>query len=206
MTGIYLKRLLGALALIIGAGIAGWFIYNQIWPTDEFTRSFRTLFQLTIPIACLVVGWKWVRYQGKGIDEITPPDLKCPELEESVKRASATMGTFLSEVDKGIDGAYIKFPLITPQGLTEHIWAYVHFFRDDHFNVSLANTPIDEQQASEGRRDVPLTEVEDWQIMQPDGKIKGAHSLIALFRYHENHGVTLSPLMKKQKSQLLDAF
>lgn len=206
MTGIYIKRLLGALALITGVGIAGWFVYNQIWPTDEFKRGFRSIFQLAIPIACLVVGWKWVRYQGKGIDEITPPDFKCPELEESVKNAKATMGSFLTEVDKGIDGAYIKFPLLTPQGLTEHIWAYVHFFRDDHFNVSLANTPIDDQQPSEGRRDVPLSEVEDWQIMRPDGKIKGAHSLVALFRYHENHGVKLSPLMKQQKSQLLDAF
>jgi len=47
--------------------------------------------------------------------------------------------------------------------------------------------------------------VEDWQIMQRDGKIKGAYSLIALFRHRENLGGKLTPRMRKQKSQLLDA-
>ena len=89
--------------------------------------------------------------------------------------------------------------------MTEHIWAYVHFYKDDRFNVSLANDPVDAEAESDGRRDVPLDEVEDWQIMQPDGKIRGAFSLIAILEYHENQRHTLSPRMKKQKAQLLDA-
>ena len=108
-------------------------------------------------------------------------------------------------MDKGIDGAYIKFPLKTPQGLIEHIWGYVHFYRDGQFNVTIANDPFDEKQEADGRINIPIDDVEDWQIMQPDGMIKGAYSLIALFKYHEGKGMKLSPLMKKQKAQLLDA-
>ncbi len=204
MLRIWIKRLLGLLALLIGVTLAGWFIYNQIWPTDEFKRGFRSIFQLAAPIACLVVGWKWLRYEGRGIDEITPPDLEFQELEASVQQAREKIGDFIVHVEKGIDGALIKFPLRTKQGLTEHIWAYVHFFRDGRFNVSLANQPMDEQESAEGRRDVMMDEVEDWQILQPDGRIRGAYSLIALFQYHESRGVKLTPLMKKQKSQLLD--
>jgi hypothetical protein len=206
MLSIIIKRIFGVSLLLIGASLGVWFIYNQFWPTDEFKSGFRSVLQLALPFACLIVGWKWMRCEGKGIEEITPPDLNCLEMEASVKAARESMHTFLAEVEKGVDGAFVKFPLQTPQGLTEHIWAYVHFFRDGRFNVSLANDPFDNQMGSEGRRDVPLAEVEDWQIMQPDGNIRGAHSLIALFRHYENRGVKLSPRMKKQKAQLMDAF
>ena len=206
MIRILTKRLFGIIAFLIGLTLGGWFIYNQIWPTEEFESSFYSIFQLAIPIMCLVIGWSWMRYKGKGIEEVIPPDLKCPELDASKERAKATLPEFITEVEKGIDGAYIKFPLKTPQNLTEHIWAYVHFHRDNRFNVSLANEPFDEHQVSEGRRDVPVDEVEDWQIVSSDGAIRGAYSLIAVFQYWERQGRTLSPLMKEQKAQLQSAL
>ena len=202
MIRILLKRLLGVVAFLIGLTLSGWFIYNQIWPTEEFKSSFRSIFQLATPIVFLVVGWKWMRYKGKGIEDVVPPDLKCPELDASKERAKATLSEFITEVEKGIDGAFIKFPLKTPQGMTEHIWAYVPFHRAGCFNVSLANEPIDKQQESDGRLNVAAEDVEDWQIMSPDGSIRGAYSLIALFEYWERQGKPLSPMMKTQKAQL----
>ena len=92
----------------------------------------------------------------------------------------------------------------TPQGLTEHIWGYVHFYRDRQFNVSLANDPIDEKAEKDGRRNIPMDQVEDWQIMKSDGKIRGAYILIALFEYRQREGEPLSPRMKKQKAQLIE--
>ena len=106
--------------------------------------------------------------------------------------------------EQNIDGAYIKFPLATVQGMTEHIWGYVHSFRDGRFNVSLANVPKDPKEPGEGRRDVSVEQIEDWQILQPDGKLKGAYSTIALFRNRQNQGKPLSPKMRKQKALLLD--
>ncbi len=44
-----------------------WFVYNQFWPTEDFKASYRNVFQLIIPIACLAVGWKWFRYKEFGI-------------------------------------------------------------------------------------------------------------------------------------------
>jgi uncharacterized protein YegJ (DUF2314 family) len=152
-----------------------------------------------------VVGIVWLRDPGKGIDEITPPDLTCPELEASVAKARATLPQFLPHVEKGVDGAFVKFPLETAGGRTEHIWGYVHFYKDGRFNVSLANRPRDPREPAEGRRDVLIGQVEDWQIMQPDGRIRGAHSLVALFKYHEARGVKLTPKMRKQKASLVDA-
>jgi uncharacterized protein YegJ (DUF2314 family) len=203
---IIIKRTFGFVAFLFGIAISCWFIFNQFFPTEEFKSGFRSVFQLAVPIACLVVGWNWMRYKGKGIEEVIPPDLKCPELEAATAKAKATLSEFIVEVEKGIDGAYVKFPLKTLQGLTEHIWAYVHFYKDGRFNVSLANAPVDEQESSEGRRDVRAVDVEDWQIMSPDGSIRGAFSLVALFDYWTGQGKRLSPLMKEQKAQLRSAI
>ncbi|MCB1093651.1 MAG: DUF2314 domain-containing protein [Verrucomicrobiae bacterium] len=205
MFAIYLKRLFGGIAFLVGLCLMGWFIYNQFWPTEEFKRGFRSVFQLIVPISCLVVGWKWMRYKGRGIEQVIPPDLKCPELETAAAKARKTLGEFVTEVERGIDGAFIKFPLHTPQGMIEHIWAYVHFYKEGRFNVTLANEPIDDQAESEGRRDVDAEDVEDWQIMEPDGSIRGAYSLTALFQYWEGQGNSLSPLMREQKSKLRSA-
>lgn len=202
---ILLRRVLGVIALTMGTAIWGWFIFNLIHPTREFQRNFYGLFQLAVPTAFLIFGWRWLRYQGPGIEE-TRPDYTCPELTESVGQAQRSLPYFIEQVEKNVDGAFIKFPMKTPSGLTEHIWAYVHSHRDGKFNVSLANTPVSASERDKGRRDVPASEVQDWQIMQKDGRIKGAYSMIALFRNRENQGMKLSPKMQKQKAQLLDAL
>lgn len=203
MLKIWIKRAFGFIAFAIGLTLAGWFIYNQIWPTESFKTGFRSIFQLIPAIACLLVGWTWMRYQGRGIEEITPPDLKCAEVEGATRKAQDSLDLFIAKVEPGIDGAFIKFPIATPQGLTEHIWGYVHFYRDGVFNVSLANQPIEEQQDADGRRNVLRADVEDWQIVNSDGTIHGAYSVIALFEYHEGRGVKLSPKMRAQRAQLL---
>ena len=201
---IWIKKCLGVVALFMGCVIIVWVIYNLFSPTPEFKRSYFGIFQLIIPIGFLIYGWKWIRYKGRGIEQ-TPADFKCQELIESVAHAQKTLPYFVGEVQKNVDGAFIKFSLSTAQGNLEHIWAYVHSYQNGKFNVSLANVPFDKKQSAEGRRDVSSEEVEDWQIMQRDGKIKGAYSLIALFRHRENLGGKLTPRMRKQKSQLLDA-
>lgn len=205
MSGIWIKRLMGGIAFLVGLGLAVWLIYNQIWPTKEYRANAPTsLAQIALPVVCLMVGWKWMRYEGKSITEVSPPDMEDPLLGDWRGEAHFTMGRFLAYVDEGGDGAFIKFPLATPKGLTEHIWGYVHFYKDGAFNVSLANEPVDESQSADGRRNVPMEDVEDWQIVNPDGSITGGYSLMALFRYHEARGLRLTPLMRKEKAQLRD--
>ena len=201
---VWIKRCLGVIALFVGCALIAWFFYNSFSPMPEFKRSHYGGFQLFMSVGFLIYGWKWIRYQGRGIEQ-TPPDFKCQELVESVAHAQKTLPYFIEEVQKNVDGAFVKFSLTTAQGNLEHIWAYVHSYQGGKFNVSLANVPFDPKQSSEGRRDVSSEEVEDWQIMQRDGKIKGAYSLIALFRHRENIGEKLTPRMAKQKAQLIDA-
>jgi uncharacterized protein YegJ (DUF2314 family) len=192
MIGVIWRKILGVVALLMGSAIIAWFAYNLFYPTREFQRSFRGGTALVLAIAFILVGWRWLHYEGAGIED-TPGTLICPELVESVAQAKATLPYFIQQVEKNVDGAYVKFPMKTVQGLTEHIWAYVHSYHERKFNVSLANAPKDPKESAQGRRDVPEEDVEDWQILQPDGRLKGAYSTIALFRNRQNNGKSLTP-------------
>lgn len=161
VVGTLIMRILGGISLAFGLIIIGWVVFNLVHPTKEYVASRRTPFQLLIPAGMVWMGWRWLRDEGPGIEE-TAVDFECEGLRRSVERARETLPWFLEQVKQNVDGAYIKFPLKTPNGLTEHIWAYVHSHHDDLFNVSLSNEPLDKDQTTSGRRDVALAEVEDW--------------------------------------------
>ncbi|HEY1269107.1 MAG TPA: DUF2314 domain-containing protein [Candidatus Binatia bacterium] len=200
---VVIKRLFGILAVGIGAGLILWLLYNLIWPTRYFRGAFQTPMQLAVPIVMISVGWRWLTDGGPGIEK-QDIDIHSPEVLGSVAEAKRTLPGFIADVKKNIDGAYVKFPLLTDKGATEHIWAYVHHYADGVFNVSLANTPYTQAGPIESRRNVTEAEVEDWQIMLLNGRIRGAYSLRAAFRYLDRKKIRLNRTMRKQRSLLLD--
>lgn len=202
---LLLKRLFGVLALACGVGILAWVGYNLIWPTEEYGRHRRSLRTLSVPILMIWAGWKWVSDGGPGLER-QAIDFTAPELHSALAEARRTLPRFVAEVRKNVDGAYVKFPLQTDMQVTEHVWAYVHSYQDGLFNVSLANELATQRTPTETRRSVSETDVEDWQIMLPGGKIRGAYSISGAFKYLENRGARLNRTMRKQKAQLIDAF
>jgi uncharacterized protein YegJ (DUF2314 family) len=198
------KRILGAVSLLMGAALLVWFTYNLFRPTADFKANFRSGFQVILPLAMLWYGWRWLNDGGPGIETLQI-DPQAPELVASVREARRTMPAFLEAVQRHADQTYLKFPLTTDAGVTEHIWAYVHHYADGVFNVSLSNTPYTQTAAIENRRDIREGDVEDWQILLPNGSIQGGYSLRALFDHVERKGIRLNKTMRKQRAQFLDA-
>ena len=199
----HLKTAWGVWAILAGLGITA-ALFNHFGPGrgNDWDRSGTV--GAALAVLLLLLGIRWVMRGGPGIEHV-PKDFQCEEVTASVEKARAALPWFVEQVDKNVDGAFIKFPLMTPNGNTEHIWAYVHTFKGGAFNVSLANDPFDQDEEADGRRDVPLDQVEDWQILYPDGRIKGAYSLLALFQHFESKG-KLSRRMRKQRAQFMDAI
>ncbi len=54
------KTIFGVLALVMGTGIMGWFVYNQFAPTALFKESYHSIFQLGLPLAMIWVGARWL--------------------------------------------------------------------------------------------------------------------------------------------------
>lgn len=59
-TGSLIKRTLGAVSLSFGLIITGWIMYNIFYPTDGFKEKFVTVFQLSVPLCLIGVGWYWL--------------------------------------------------------------------------------------------------------------------------------------------------
>lgn len=147
---------------------------------------------------------RWICDQGHGLEWV-PPDLEVPGVKESAKRAGETLSTFIELTKRGVEGAFIKFAIDAGEGVTEHIWGYVHAYSGDVFSVSPANEPLRQEMAQVDERKVLVSEVEDWMVVDEQGRIRGAYSLIALLDYFERNGKWLSPRMKRQRALLLDA-
>jgi uncharacterized protein YegJ (DUF2314 family) len=203
MLRMIVKRTFGVLAVGMGITIILWVAYNLIWPTSYFRGALKMPMQLTVPFVMMWVGWRWLIDGGPGIEK-QRVDFHSPELIGSVAEAKRTLPSFIAEVKKNVDGAYVKFSLLTDKGVAEHIWAYVHNYKDGVFNVSLANTPHAQKAEIKSRLDVSEAQVEDWQIMLPDGRIRGAYSSMAAFRYLERKNIRLNRTMRKQRMQLMD--
>ncbi len=204
VTGTIVKRVMGTISLLFGVIISGWIVYNVFSPTQEFQASYKTFFQLSVPIALTCAGWKWLTDTGPGIEEQNI-DFDAPELVAAQQHAQELLPEFVEQVKRQTKNALIKFPLRTDSNVIEHIWAQVLGYTDGVFSVSLANVPRTQAGSYENEHDVPEIEIEDWQILLPDGRIKGAYSYIGAFQYLENRGVKLNKTMRKQKSQLIDA-
>lgn len=203
IVGAGVNKLLGATALLIGLVILGWVVYNFFSPTEEYRRNYHTILQIAVPLWMVWLGWKWLTDQGIGLEAL-PVDADCDEWHEGVERARYSMNLFLTEVDRNIDGAFVRFPFRMPDGTIEHVWAYVHSFRNGAFNVSIPEVAQEEAGPSSNRPDVPLEEVEDWMIIRDDGRVAGAFTEIAQIQRYEASGRRLSKKMKKQKAAFED--
>jgi uncharacterized protein YegJ (DUF2314 family) len=191
---------LGLGVFILGISLLGFIAYLVIFSEEKNKLS--DILMALIPFLFLFVGWDWMKYKGKGIEEVTAPNFECPELDESAEIAQNNIQEFITILSEGSHDTYIKFPFKTPNELTEHIWAYAHFYKDGKFNVSIVNDPYDQDADAEGRRNIDEKDMEDWQYIDKEGIIYGAYSLIALFTHRERTGQFISPLMKEQKAEL----
>ena len=203
--GGIVTRLFGLVTLLSGVALLIFIFYSFFKSTPSFgAESLKYLFWLLFPIGFIAFGWKWLNDSGPGIEDHNI-DFDSPELITSVEKAKATLPFFIDNVKKHMDGAYLKFPFQTDEDITEHVWAYVHHYENRSFNVSMVNEPYSQKGEYEQRVDVPEKDVEDWQIMYPDGKIKGGYSYIGALEYLERKGIRFNRTLTDQKNQLIDA-
>jgi hypothetical protein len=59
--GRTIKNLLGLASLLFGVTLLGWIVYNLFSPIPEFRSSYKTAFQLALPIVMFWYGWRWLR-------------------------------------------------------------------------------------------------------------------------------------------------
>lgn len=118
----------------------------------------------------LLLLWQWARARRRRAG--TPIDPNDPRWAEAIAKARNTTEQMRHLFADGAADVYVKYPLRTKSGNIEHVWGKLLELSPQDMKVSLETQPIERPDAT-APFSVPVAEIEDWQFMQPDGKIRG---------------------------------
>jgi len=133
-----------------------------------------------------------------------PVDLDDPVMRASIEQARAELIRLRRGIDEGRKQPFIKFPLKSAEGETEHIWAVVHLLTDETAQVSLANEPVHEHAEMDPRFSVPLADLEDWALVDRNGITEGGYTHLALARMYKRDQGFIPRAMRKQLAAFRD--
>ncbi len=131
----------------------------------------------------------WKSYPPMYAVPVEPGD---PDMQRAIDRARREIGRFERGIRDAKKEAYVKYPVSVEDGGVEHVWGLAHSIEKGGVVVTLVNEPVGElvdagQSSPRGR--IPLTEIEDWMLVDTDGKCEGGYSHLALVQiYRRIHG------------------
>jgi hypothetical protein len=79
----------------------------------------------------------------------------------------------------------VKFRLRTTAGNIENVWGDLLELDGERATISLRTPPVGKMEARDPRMMVPVSDVVDWQVMFPDGTLRGGFTQQATFRILE---------------------
>jgi uncharacterized protein YegJ (DUF2314 family) len=86
----------------------------------------------------------------------------------------------------------VKFRLTTQAGDIENVWGDLLELEGDFATVYLRTLPVGYAEISSRRMSIPVTDIVDWQVMVPDGSLRGGFTQQATFRIIQRDEGTLS--------------
>ena len=123
------------------------------------------LWFVTLAIVALV--WVGLKYATPRATPISPDD---PIWVAAVARARAGFSEVLGHREAGRE-LWVKFPLGTEAGTTEHVWGRVISVADGLVECTLETPPV--AGSARGVTEVDVHDIEDWQVELEDGTIRG---------------------------------
>jgi hypothetical protein len=155
---------------------------------------------------CLSLGWFWWRVRHRrhsgramGIDTSDPLWIV------ALGKARTSVPRFLDLARTNPDGSFVKYALQTTSGTIEHVWGAVLAVSEGAITVGLDTPPVDGKPTSAPPYQLALSEIEDWRVELPDGRIHGAYTARAHFEYARKHRVRLPAEQLAIEKNLVDA-
>ena len=128
-------------------------------------------------------------WRGKPSPDVIPVDKNDPiilELAEKSRHEITRLAQGLAEERKE---GYVKFPYKFGDDI-EHVWGIAHYIKEDYALVSLDSSLMGAlPENALGRFKVKLDELEDWMLVDSDGKTYGGYSILGLAKvYTRDYG------------------
>ncbi|MEM8983200.1 MAG: DUF2314 domain-containing protein [Pseudomonadota bacterium] len=178
--------------IVIVAGSA-WFVHRS----GEWSAAAPALFGLFV----LRMGWRRLSPDYFSPLPVATDD---PLMLAAIAQARRELGRFKAGLEETSKQAFIKFPLISPGGDTEHIWGLVHALDGDEFVVSLANDPVEDQGALGVHQHVASNALEDWMLVGATGDTEGGYTMGAMAAIYKRDRGRVPPPIKAELRQFKD--
>jgi hypothetical protein len=108
-----------------------------------------------------------------------------PLMVAAMEEARRTWSILLWLYEQHPETTIVKFRLRTRSGEIENVWGDLVALRGTEAAVSLRTPPVGDTDVRDPRMTIPVSDVVDWQVMFPDGTLRGGFTQQATFRIIE---------------------
>jgi hypothetical protein len=121
-----------------------------------------------------------------------------PLMVDAMAEAKRTWPRFLLLYADHPKDTVLKYRIRTKAGDVENVWGDLLELGGESATVYLRTPPVGAADIPDRRMVVPLAEVVDWQVMMPDGSLRGGFTQQATFRIIERESGRLDPRFAAQ--------
>ena len=173
-----LSRVWGAVVLLVGLALVFWALYAS-FRLGEWSK-----------LLALVPGGGLVLFGLGKIFPGEPPPIPIetgdPIMEQAMQQAQREWRRFERGLAEGKREALVKFPLKTGFGDNEHVWAVAHSIDNGEVVASIASEIVgDEADVKNERQRVPVSQIEDWLLVDDSGRMEGGFTQIAMAKIYK---------------------
>jgi hypothetical protein len=165
-------------------------------------RDFLSTYAIPIGVG-LGLLWAWARNRGR-LRVVTAVDVTDARWSEAIARARSTLSEMRSLHDAWASEMHVKYPLKTKTGSIEHVWGRLISLSANEMTVSLETQPI-EAPVDAAPFTVPVSDLEDWQLVLPDGRIRGGFTTRAQIEIAKASGAPVPSHVSELEGRFVDA-
>lgn len=123
-------------------------------------------------------------------------------MREAMEKARASVQEFVALLRAPHRHALVKLRFLSNGDQIEHLWAEVRGVpADDKLDVRLVTPPVTHAGRLNRLRTLDLSEIEDWQVRDADGKIHGGFTHRAMYAIARRDGIELPAKLRKHESE-----
>jgi hypothetical protein len=99
---------------------------------------------------------------------------------------------------------WVKFPIRDEAGEEEHVWGLLMAMDTDSLRCTLETPPVSVAKPKTNEFSVPLSDVEDWQVLLDDGSIRGGFTTRAQVQIADQQGQPVPRHVRDMVSRMKD--
>jgi hypothetical protein len=126
------------------------------------------------------------------------------EWKNAVSKAHSTLAILRELCEARVDYMWVKYEIKTTEGTTEHVWGELQFLGEDSFRATLETPPVTGKLVEDMAESMPLSALDDWLVLMPDGTVRGAFTLQVELEIAKREGLKVRPHIAALDGRFLD--